>query len=119
MESLIAATKEVFSGESVLSGLSIKEAGSRFSIEKRPTEKAFAIDLRKIANWPSGTPRADAVFVCFPEGASHFLLVLVELKSSRKEHAIAQLSASCKTLCSGSQHADQFHNSLAAEDTVS
>jgi hypothetical protein len=91
LKRLVDTLGQVFSAESILDGLSISEKGCRFSIEKKPREQAIGIDLRQCGKWPKKQRRCDALFVCFPSTAA-FLVVLVELKSSRKDHAIEQLS---------------------------
>jgi hypothetical protein len=109
LKSLLTALQKVFSEENFIDGLSIGEKGHRFSIEKAPEEQAIGIDLRHCDNWPKKQERCDALFVCFPMGAA-FLVVLVELKSPSKIHAIDQLSNSASVLCQNSRSGLDIHN---------
>lgn len=109
MKSLLVALQKVFPEENFIDGLSIGEKGRRFSIKKAPEEQAIGIDLRLCGNWPKEQERCDALFVCLPKGTA-FLVVLVELKSPSKIHAIDQLSNSAAVLCRNSRSSLDLHD---------
>jgi len=99
MAGLRELVDRVLPNESLLPGLKIGSRWPVFSIRLQGDDDAVGVALDAFRDWPKGRKRCDAVFLCLPENAAQFIVVLVELKGGHVEKALNQLRETSSLLC--------------------
>ncbi len=99
MAGLRDLVESILPEECLLSGLRIAGKGRVFSIRLQGRDDAVGVALDAFRDWPQGRKRCDALFLCLPDGARQFVLVLVELKGGHVEKALNQLQETSSVLC--------------------